>query len=220
MRNNDREGHPPVARPRTSEIGGFAHLSLMIVLIAASMAGFGIWGVMRHWNHSVQTQLRLDHCVGSEAMELKAMLNRIESKNTQIKLARAAAASAAIAQQLPLQKAAVVAGNVAAKLQDLELGRSRLRQVQWMAKRGCGERGDLGLPIPSMGWLPRRPPDSFGPQVLEWTPSQPQRLRIAARHSPLAAAAVVETAPGDVNAQLAEKRWTAAWTRFFWPSLD
>jgi hypothetical protein len=194
--------------------GGALHVVMMIALMELAGAGFGVWGLLRHWRGLTETQLRLDRCVGKSALELKHTLVQIEEGNTTIRVLRAAVAVAT-----PLGHGAEPRAllEVAVRGQDLLLVRWQARRAEWLARRGCGEGRDLPYPLPSMSWV-RPPEDLIGPQALSWEPGVPRSLRVQLVHLPRAAAARVEAQPLAGDAKVIGKlgfngktNWKASW---------
>ena len=185
---------------------GSLHIPLLLGLLALSTAGFGTWGFLRNWRHLMETQLRLDRCVGQAAQEFRDRMNSLESDNLKIKALRASAGAA----PHPAAKAALIAATATLVIkQDVERGIWTAAQLKWVVKRGCGERGDWGFPLPGMGWI-RRPPDPSGPQPLGWT-GMPEVFRFEARHGSRSAAATVTG--GTQGGQERGKKRIASWAQ-------
>ena len=193
MRSVSREGQAAeVGRSVTilrNPIGAF-HLPMMILLTLLTFAGFGTWGVLRHWRQLTELQTSLDRCVGESALDLKRTLNRIEFSNRRIQELRIAIASTPLpAAQAPLR----LALTAAVRYQDIELLRWKGKRTAWIAKMGCGGGGrhpDMPRPLPAMNWE-RSIPDGVGERGLTWPAGTPTRLKIQLSHSPRAAAAHV-----------------------------
>lgn len=182
---------------------------LLLALLAITLAGFGIWGLMRRWRHLAETQLRLDRCAGQEALAMRDFLNGLDAANHRIRELRAAVATAgAVAPEAATLARAAIRAEAAR--QDLAILGWRARSARWWLKQGCGGRGDRALPLPEPG-LSRPPPDPLGQRPLEWDGGAPGRFRIQLAHPPRAAAASIETKGGGfLNAQT--NVWTARWT--------
>jgi hypothetical protein len=114
---------------------GVAHAPMLLALFCAALAGFGIWGTLRHWRHVTETQLRLDRCVGQSAQELKTTLVRLDFTNRRIKELRIAIIPAPPPLQIPLRASL----ELAAGFQEYLLLKWKAKQVLWMAHRGCLE---------------------------------------------------------------------------------
>ena len=119
---------------------GVLTVPLLVLLMACALLGLGTLGLMRHWRHLTELQLRLDRCVGTAALDLKKTLERIEAGNTRLKALRAAQAAATLVEAagslVPLMEAE-------ATHQQLEILRWRARQAEWLALRGCDGKADL-----------------------------------------------------------------------------
>ncbi|OFZ56030.1 MAG: hypothetical protein A2428_13835 [Bdellovibrionales bacterium RIFOXYC1_FULL_54_43] len=167
---------------------GSLHAPLLIATLLLTTAGFGIWGVMRSWQNTMKLQLRLDRCVGEAALEFRNRLYIIESANTRIRALRIALAAATIKPILkpPLK----VALTIEAARQDYQIARWKLKQADWLLKRGCGKPGDLALPLPAFQWT-RLPADPIGQQPLSWPGEYPNVFRFQAAHFPRISAAQV-----------------------------
>lgn len=201
------------ARPRIfTDSRGALSLPLALMLMSTTFAAFGTWGLMHHWNNLTALQLRLDRCVGEAALDLRATLKRIEFENVSLRALRAAQALADIEAPGSL----VPEITALAEAQDAEIFRWKARQAAWMLAHGCDGQPDLPSPLPSMGWDPRLPPDTDGPQALVWSGSE-KRLVFQLNHPPRAAAAVVQARRDQGLAVVAEgvlgaTNWKASWT--------
>jgi hypothetical protein len=174
---------------------------MLLALFCAALAGFGIWGTLRHWRHVTETQLRLDRCVGQSAQELKTTLVRLDFTNRRIKELRIAIIPAPPPLQIPL----CASLELAAGFQEYLLLKWKAKQVLWMAHRGCLEFSDLAPPLPSIGMV-RGVRDEIGSQPLRWPEGHPPEFKIRLKHHPrFSAASVKETA----------NEWKANWTTWF-----
>jgi hypothetical protein len=187
---------------RVSDSQGALSIPLLLALLAISCLGLATWGMMRHWRHLTELQLKLDRCVGDTALDLKRALQEIERANRHIQMLRAAQAASGLAGGVGELRPLMI---LEARRQDLEILRWNTKQARWLVQRGCGGAGGVPLPLPSMKWF-RAPPDPIGPQPLEWAPGMPRILKLQLTHTPRAAAAVVQ--PGEGN----ETSWKASWT--------
>jgi hypothetical protein len=133
---------------------GVMHLPLLVFSMFAVLIGLSLWGLLHHWKDLMDTQLRLDHCTGEVALDLKSKIATVESANRQIKIIRgsievamatAVPTAGATAETIPELQAALTA----------EVARQEFQRLSWIEKRvtwvasGCGTKGDLGLPLPS-----------------------------------------------------------------------
>jgi hypothetical protein len=95
----------------------------------------------------------------------------------------------------------------------LEVARQEFQRINWMKKQvewttsGCGEKGDLGIPLPSLSWE-RDPPDVIGEQALDLD-EFPDRFQIEVMHLPRKSAAVVERT--SHASLLQASNWHARW---------
>jgi hypothetical protein len=166
---------------------GVLHVPLALVLVASTVAALGCIGILRHWHHLAEIQLRLDACVGKAASELRSELRAIESDNHRMEALRI---SIAVASLEPHAREALKAALKAIFLhQEYLLIRWKTRQGRWILENGCAQ-GDLPVPLPAMAW--HRPlPDTLGPKPLSWQSGVPKSLAIRDSRSPRFAAARV-----------------------------
>jgi hypothetical protein len=191
---------------------GVMHLPLLVFSMFAVLIGLSLWGLLHHWKDLMDTQLRLDHCTGEVALDLKSKIATVESANRQIKIIRgsievamatAVPTAGATAETIPELQAALTA----------EVARQEFQRLSWIEKRvtwvasGCGTKGDLGIPLPSLSWE-RDPPDTIGEQALNLD-LLPDHYRVEAIHLPRKSAAVIERTK---NATLLQaSNWRARW---------
>ena len=181
---------------------GSLHVALLLALVVISSASFGVWGLLRHWRHIAELQLRLDRCVGETALDLKKTLVRIEKENLGIRALRVAVIAAAAVGQAGEARALL---EVAVLFQDMERVTWKAKQLKWLALRGCGQAGDLPRPLPTMNWE-RPPEDAIGAQALSWEPGAPRMMRVEVAHLPRAAAAEVSGESNEIRSE-----WKAKW---------
>jgi hypothetical protein len=178
-------------------------LALAMAILLATC--FATWGILRHWRHLTETQLRLDQCVAGSALGLRTRLNEIEAVNTRIRELRLALAVAVLPEaQAPLRAALAVEGAHARLL----LRTHDLKRASWVVRRGCGGSGDTAIPLPALPWQ-ETPPDGLGPTPLVWRTGATRELFIQAGHSPRHAAASVFAA--DTGEKDAIQGWHARW---------
>jgi hypothetical protein len=189
---------------------GSLQVWLLLTLGVVCISGFGLWGVMRHWRFVVETQLRLNQCVGTTAQEFRSSLNKIDASNLRIKALRVSmgAAQAQPALAPPIQAAL----QLEVIHQNSLLALWKVRAVRWLAERGCRKSGDWGWPLPTLNYF-RTPPDALGPQELQWRGVMPEEFQFQARHSPRFSAAVVRK---ESHAFQVQSSWKAFWSS---PSL-
>jgi hypothetical protein len=186
---------------------GVMHIPLLVFSTFAVIIGLSLWGLLHHWKGLMDTQLRLDHCSGEVALDLKSKMTTVESANQQITAIRglivAAMASEVGIAGVPALQAAL----------QLEVARQEFQRISWMKKQvdwttsGCGEKGDLGIPLPSLSWE-RDPPDEIGEQALDLD-EFPDRFQIEVMHLPRKSAAVVERT--SHASLLQASNWLARW---------
>src|SRR4051812_19040280 len=102
---------------------GQVMLPMALALAVLALASFGVWGVLRHWRHLVETQLRLDRCVGETALRLRDTVRRVESSNREMRILRESIAAALLTlntEAIPPLRLALEA-----ELSRQELGRAR-----------------------------------------------------------------------------------------------
>jgi hypothetical protein len=135
-----------------------------VVLSGAAISTFSYALI---WNSKAALQLRLDRCVDATATRLTEIQNRIEASNLRIKIERAAAVAAAaptFGNSLQAVKPVLLAEMAS---QEIQRTAWIITQGAWIARRGCDQRTDLFMPLPSLHWF-RPLPDSVGIQPLEW----------------------------------------------------
>lgn len=196
---------------------GALQIPLLLFLIVFVFAGFRIWGFLRHWKHLVETQLRLDQCVGTTAQEFRDQLNSLIQLNQRVWQLRIAIQAAQIKPWLvpPLKMILILVTT----RQEMIQFQWQLRQGKWMLSQGCGSRGDWALPLPSFDFK-RDPPDSTGPMPLSWKGQMPKEFYFYVMHSPRHAAARVEGGSDGTLGQT--KKWIAVWAppkQFSWANL-
>jgi hypothetical protein len=177
---------------------------MVLVLMAIFTGGFGVWSVMRNWRFHVETQLRLNQCVGKTALQLKSTLFSIENSNSRIKKLRMAIRAAQVAQP-PLVPALQGALTLQVVQQETELIQWRHTQFKWIRARGCGGWRDRAQLLPTLHYY-REPPDLVGPQELKWTGIVPVSLWIKVQNgSRVSGARVYEDNESS-------SRWKAFWS--------
>lgn len=205
--------------PKWRSTEGSLSLPLLLAIFTLTMSGFGVWGILRHWRFLVETQLRLNECVGVRSQDFKQTLISLASDNRKIRVLRGAIQLATLRPDLipPLE---VALNSVVAK-QELSRFQWKAKQAQWLLKQGCGHRGDKAYPLPDLQFT-RDPPDTTGPQAIHWMGEMPSQFLIQLSHSPRHAAAVIQRKQqGQENVSLEngggfgksfeQVDWTAAW---------
>ena len=191
---------------------GVMHIPLLVFSTFAVIIGLSLWGLLHHWKDLMDTQLRLDHCTGEVALDLKSKITTVESANRQIKVLRAAI-EAAMAAEVPTYGASSTAIPVLQASLQVEVARQEFQRISWIKKRvewvasGCGEKDDFGLPLPSLSWE-RDPPDTVGEQAIDMEQLS-DRFQIEVVHLPRKSAAVVERT--SHASLLQASNWHARW---------
>jgi hypothetical protein len=191
---------------------GVMHIPLLVFSTFGVIIGLSLWGLLHHWKDLMDTQLRLDHCTGEVALNFKSKVTTVESANQQIKVLRAAIEAAIAAEVLTDGASAAGIPALRASLQ-VEVARQEFQRITWTKKRiewvasGCGEKGDVGIPLPSLTWQ-RDPPDTVGEQAIDLE-ELPDRFQIEAMHLPRKSAAVVERTSHATLLQASN--WHAHW---------
>jgi hypothetical protein len=149
-------------------VAGVFHIFLMLITFILVSTGFGIWGVMKQWRILVQTQIRLDRCVGDTALELRNHLNSLVSINQRIFFLRQAIGLAKLEPWLipPLEaELYIVVGK-----QEWMRNSWKIRELKWIAVQGCSfeKEKNLAVPLPDLPFA-RDLPDDKGPQALRWS---------------------------------------------------
>ncbi len=163
----------------------------------------------------METQLRLDQCIGKKAWELRDTLKLLSQRNQEIQKLRIAIQAAYLQPELipPLETALM--GVVAH--QEFTLLNWQKNQIQWLATKGCGRKGDYPIPLPSLHFL-RKPPDRLGPHPLQWKGSFPTAFHLQAGHPPRYAAAKVTSTQNKLNGDInfdpifQDSSWKTHWT--------
>jgi len=196
---------------------GVLHLPLALLAVVLVLTGLALWGLLHRWKSLTQTQLRLDHCTGGAALELKSKLLKISSINAQMERFRDLEAAATL--EPSAQEALFVAVNAEAARQDAIRMEWTLKRARWltsaMSGSTCGARGDTALPLPVLDWA-RGVPDELGavPLRLEELPAS---FHFEVRHSPRASAAEVYRR-GDPDGNLYYAHWVEP-RQMFRPSI-
>lgn len=189
---------------------GSIQVLCIVCIFFVAMSGFGVWGVLRHWRFLVETQLRLNRCIGTVALDFRSTLNHLEKSNRRIRSLRAAIVAAHLQPETIPPLRTTLELSVAE--QDWVLGQWQAKQAVWMVSFGCGNGGDLPMPLPSLGYF-REPPDWIGSNPLQWV-EMPKEFHFQVSHHSRHAAARVS---GRVH-EAYEKRiegegdWFAQWT--------
>jgi hypothetical protein len=188
---------------KVSSENGFFHISLSLFTAISVITGFSLWGLLHQWKGIMDTQLRLDHCTGETALDLKSKLSKVAQVNDQIENVRAtikvAMATPASAEAVPPLQLALHGLIIA---QDGVQTSWNLKEVSWIARGGCGQTKDFALPLPILDWE-RPPPDEVGEMPVDMD-SLPDDFRIEAYHLPRKSAALVERNENE--------NWFAHWT--------
>lgn len=187
---------------------GSLQVLLALFLVVLFIGGMGVLGLFRLWRFQVETQFRLNQCVGIAAHSLRDTLNSLVSLNGKIRRLRAAIA--AIGWWEPwLRPPLEAALEVVVVRQDFLKVKWNLQRQKWSLTNGCGNRRDHALPLPELHYV-RDPPDDLGPQPLHWEGEPPGILRIAISHQ--ARAAVAELG-GDIDEGILGQRqdWVTRW---------
>jgi hypothetical protein len=181
---------------------GALSIPLMLLLSSAVFASLGTWGLLRHWRHLVEDQLRLDHCVAEKAVELKDLLGKANASNQRmIKIRQAAAPAAAAPGALSAIQAEL---NLEVALQEALRIKWETERIKWFLPGACGDRDDVTLSMPGLDWR-RDPPDAIGPQPYHWSTSSP-RFYLEIQDQRRAAAAQVAQKTGGTH-----DNWKARW---------
>ncbi len=194
---------------------GVFQIPLLMILWVWVIAGFGIWGFFRNARFLVETQLRLDRCVGQVALHFKKTLESLESSNQKIQSLRAEIRIAELEPWLipPLE---IALGAVAFHQGVLQAAWSS-RWGAWLLSKGCGEREDRALALPLLKYI-RDPPDLIGLQPLKWVGVLPREFYFHVKNGSRHAAACVAEAR-----EKGENRYEAFWCpprRSSWTSFD
>jgi hypothetical protein len=194
-------------RPKHLCQSGYLLVPLVLALMMTALSGLGVWGLLRHWRFAVETQLRINRCLGEVAREFRDVLHSLESANQRIVALRASIVAASVQPWLIPSLEAALSLEVAG--QDLIQMKWTARSLKWLVIQGCGHRGDVAMPLPQLKYN-RPPPDGVGFQPLEWRGKMPDEFALQLQHSPRYAAAVVkENQNGVVSGK---SSWIAVWS--------
>jgi len=189
--------------------GSFS-VPMALILILVSSSAWGMVSLQSKWRKLVETQLRLDACVGKTALEFSRKMNLIENSNIRMKVIRATLLPASL--EPSARSALQVALQAEFLWQETQLKLWRLKQATWILKRGCDSKSDIALPLPLMPWI-REPADFLGPRPLRRTKEHVKEFKIALSHLPRHAAAKVSSPNGDKsNVLYKTDNWRATWT--------
>ena len=184
----------------------FVMIAIMLVFL---VSGLGVWSLMRSWRLNVQTQLRLNRCVASEALALKRQLNLIETTNFGIQAIRLAIRAAEAGLQYELIPPLIEGSTGITLLQEASMKHWEIRVVAWPIKK-CGQWRDQVQPLPDLKkYLSRDLADSAGPHPLNWRVGSRHEFKIQATHRSRGIAARVEV---QQKSPLRPVHWSAQWT--------
>ncbi|MBI2711570.1 MAG: hypothetical protein HYX41_01730 [Bdellovibrio sp.] len=207
---------------RFKKQGGNVQVLMLLLCSVFVVAGFGTLGIFRAWRFQMETQLRLNTCIGKPAQTFRDSLNSLLKTNQRIRKIRAALAVIVLpSSQAPLRALL----QTAVLYQEGLLLKWDANCAAWIVNRGCGlHYSDFPNPLPRLG-LFRPPPDPLGPRPLEWSPGgfsfRERRFRFRISHSARVAAAEVlqrsentndwKTSEEQSEAMDESANWTAEW---------
>lgn len=157
--------------------------------VAIAMSSIVICETFSEWHDQIRTQRRIDLCVARNSRRLEKTQEEIISANAKIKSLRAAIATASAIQPEAVPAMRIITQGLAVA-QDAKQVQWKIRQGEWLMKRGCDGKMDLPAPLPSLAWW-RPPEDVLGVQTLQWQGELPKHFRILLSHSPRYSAAEV-----------------------------
>jgi hypothetical protein len=187
---------------------GSVHILMTGIVLVFVFGGLGTLGVLRLWRHTVETQLRLNQCLGRSAQQFRDHLNGLLDENQEIRNLRKAIEAAEIEPWLipPLR----VLLEAVVLRQEITLVRWQVRCREWLVFQGCDPtHRDVAGPLPEFNFF-RGPSDSIGAQPLRWMGVMPRSFRFQLKHAPRAAAATVQAEELYAVAEEPEK-WIAVW---------
>jgi hypothetical protein len=215
------EGRTLAINEELTSQSGALQLVFLVSLLVLLTAGLGIASFAKYWRLLMETQLRLDRCVGEKARELSEILNSIEKSNRRICELRNSQ------QDLEPESRTEFQVHIQSEVGNQQgmILKWRRKQAKWKKAKGCGQRGDQALPLRSLSWT-RDPPDLYGAQSLRWEGSMPHEVLVQLNHVPRAAAAMVRRVTGDeaphvqVNEEIEDEKegscsqpiWKADWS--------
>ena len=190
---------------RVRREAGVLILPLGVALVLLGLMALGTLGFMRNWRKLMETQLRLDRCVGEVALDLRNVQNSLEAANLRMKVLRASIAAATVPSP-PVAAALKRALELQALLENLTLKKWELRRIKWLVLRGCDSNRDLPRPLPNLPWI-HDPPDPIGARPLRWPLGVQKEYYVQLSHSPRHAAASVSKERNAVEIL----KWSARW---------
>lgn len=185
---------------------GALHLPLAAIFVLMGVTVIGISTLLQQWTALTRTQLRLDRCIGKQALGLKSRLHSLEAANTRIRALRIALASASLSP--PARATLQAALQAQVLVQDALLREWEVRQVAWRLSSGCGRPGDDADPLPDLKYE-REPPDTTGPQVLTWVGEENPELWLQVRSPPRRSTALIQ-GEDHGNSKLWKAQWASA----------
>ncbi len=186
---------------------GALHLPLALTFMILSVAALALIGIMRQWRNLTDTQLRLDECVRKASLELRDRNRFVESSNTRMKAIRTLIAGSTV-----IAPEALAALRTALQVEFLRrealLRTWQVKQMTWLARRGCDGKQDFPLPLPSLSWV-EEPPDTIGPKPLIWPPEVRKEHTVFLRRGPRRSIARIFV---KESGQSYRGVWHAEWT--------
>ena len=162
----------------------FTFLTLTLVFISRSTA---LIHVFAQWRKQAAEQIKVSHCVATEAIRMKRQLNSLKKVNLTMKTLRKIAFSALLT---PSALAGIRSGlKMLRTYQNLEILYWKIQSTQWKLKAGCAKPIWRLNPLPKFPWR-KPPPDWLGPRPLIWNSKQ-NEFRIQSGRETRRAAATI-----------------------------
>jgi hypothetical protein len=188
---------------------GVLHTPLALMTALAVVTGLSLWMLLHHWKNLTLIQLRLDHCTGEIALDLKSKIHDVSQANEKIKELRLAEVAAAA-----VDAQAATAVRTLISLQALRQEEIReewsAKQISWTVTSGCGDPRDRASPLPALQWI-REPEDSLGQKPLHLE-QLPPSFHFEIKHSPRASASELTRGVQSESSPSSSQAWHARWS--------
>ncbi len=180
-------------------------------LIIVSSCGLCILGSLRYWRFSVETQLRLNRCVGAAAGEFRDLLNLLVALNHEIYGLRSVTTFAE-PSLVPFLKETLAQ---AVMDQESVYAKWNFKRLNWGTNEHCRGPTDTYLVLPEIS-LRRESDDQLGPKPFTWDdPVESSVFSVQALHDGYPTrAAVAEIFGGSNGIPGDHRKWESYWSCF------
>lgn len=165
----------------------------------------GTWKLLDASKQQIELQLKLDHCAGTYARELRAVHNQTERSNDRISQIRAALAASSL---LPPARAALQAAlSVEVMLQQARLTAWKIQSIKLRTQPSCRptRHSLVSAPI-DPGWKRIDAADALGPRPMRYL--GPPVLSVESRAGMRTSRARLKRSASPLSAT-----WSATWVR-------